>query len=179
MALIAACCTSSIAGVYTEKVLKQSRVSLWIRNMQLAFWSIIAGLLALYTGSDSTAIRAKGFLQGYTPIVWLVVLLQGATGILVALVMKYADNIIKNFSVAMATVIATCASIPLFGVWPNSYFVCGMTLVFISMYVYSISGQSKDVKPKPEETKPLVFTNVTTMSTNKKDDNPDQEVSKV
>merc|ERR1712194_702084 len=108
MALIAACCTSSIAGVYTEKMLKQSTVSLWVRNIQLAFWSIVVGLTAIHFGEDGVKVRAFGFLQGYTSIVWLVVLLQGATGILVALVMKYADNIIKNFSVAMATVIATC-----------------------------------------------------------------------
>eukprot|EP00658_Telonema_sp_P-2_P072812 TRINITY_DN6190_c0_g1_i2.p1 TRINITY_DN6190_c0_g1~~TRINITY_DN6190_c0_g1_i2.p1 ORF type:complete len:358 (+),score=99.41 TRINITY_DN6190_c0_g1_i2:189-1262(+) len=158
-ALIAACCTSSIAGVYTEKVLKQSQVSLWVRNIQLAFWSILAGVAALYSGNDGATIVAHGWLQGYTPIVWVVVLLQGATGILVALVMKYADNIIKNFSVAMATVIATCASIPLFDLYPNSYFVFGMSLVFVSMYMYS-TGAAK--KPEPAEAKvemaPLVFT---------------------
>merc|ERR1711865_371631 len=140
LALIAACFTSSIAGVYTEKMLKQSTVSLWSRNVQLAFWSILTGGVALFMSGDGTKIIEGGLFQGYTPVVWLVVLLQGATGILVALVMKYADNIVKNFSVAMATVIATIASIPLFGTWPTMFFVIGMTFVFASTWVYANNG---------------------------------------
>ena len=92
------------AGVYTGKVLKQSPVSLWVRNVQLAFWSILTGFIALYNSADYELAPRGGSLGSYTPIVWVVVVLQGATGILVALVMEYADNIMKNFSVAMATV---------------------------------------------------------------------------
>ena len=51
--------------------------------------------------SDGAKIVQDGFFQGYTPVVWLVVLLQGATGILVALVMKYADNIVSVSSSCM------------------------------------------------------------------------------
>lgn len=140
LALIAACFTSSIAGVYTEMMLKQSAVSLWSRNIQLAVWSLVTGGGALMLSSDGAKIVQDGFFYGYTPVVWLVVLLQGATGILVALVMKYADNIVKNFSVAMATAIATVASIPLFGTWPTNHFVVGMTFVFASMWVYANNG---------------------------------------
>jgi len=152
LALIAACFTSSIAGVYTEKMLKQSTVSLWSRNVQLAFWSILTGGVALFMSGDGTKIIEGGLFQGYTPVVWLVVLLQGATGILVALVMKYADNIVKNFSVAMATVIATIASIPLFGTWPTTFFVIGMSLVFVSMWIYATNGATTSAGPAKVET---------------------------
>merc|ERR1712166_474693 len=143
---------SVFASVYTEKMLKQSTVSLWSRNVQLAFWSILTGGVALFMSGDGTKIIEGGLFQGYTPVVWLVVLLQGATGILVALVMKYADNIVKNFSVAMATVIATIASIPLFGTWPTTFFVIGMTLVFFSMWIYATNGATTSAAPPRVET---------------------------
>ena len=72
------------------------QVSLWSRNVQLAAWSIVTGGAALLMSGDGTKIREGGVFKGYTPVVWLVVLLQGATGILVALVMKYADNIVST-----------------------------------------------------------------------------------
>ena len=127
----------------------------------MSIWSILGGFVGLYlTPKDMSAISAHGFLGGYTAVVWVVVVMQGATGICVALVMKYADNIVKNFSVAFATVIATIASIPLFEIWPTQYFVIGMSLVFSSMYIYSTSGIPKPPPPSisTTEQEPLVFT---------------------
>merc|ERR1719461_850186 len=39
-AILTACCSSGFAGVYFEKVLKSTRTTLWMRNMQLAFFSL-------------------------------------------------------------------------------------------------------------------------------------------
>lgn len=136
VALLVACFTSGFAGVYTEKLLKQTLASLWIRNIQLAFWSILAGLFAVYT-EDGAAVQENGFFQGYTRVVWAVVLLQGATGICVALVMKFADNIVKNFSVAMSLLLATLVSIPLFGFYPSHLFLVGAFFVLASVVLYS------------------------------------------
>lgn len=36
-----------------------------------------------------------GFLQGFDFVVWMVVLMQAVGGLLVAIVIKYADNILK------------------------------------------------------------------------------------
>jgi UDP-galactose transporter len=139
IALLLACFTSGFAGVYTEKLLKQTTASLWVRNIQLGLWSVLVGLVAVYT-TDGVEVSQIGFFSGYTRIVWFVVLLQGATGICVALVMKFADNIVKNFSVALSLLLATAASVPLFGFYPSWFFVMGAVLVLLSVALYSVDA---------------------------------------
>ena len=41
MAVTVACVISGLAGVYFEKVLKGSKTSIWARNVQLSFLSLI------------------------------------------------------------------------------------------------------------------------------------------
>eukprot|EP01064_Diplonema_japonicum_P000679 TRINITY_DN10443_c0_g3_i7.p3 TRINITY_DN10443_c0_g3~~TRINITY_DN10443_c0_g3_i7.p3 ORF type:complete len:347 (+),score=96.03 TRINITY_DN10443_c0_g3_i7:1336-2376(+) len=139
MALLVACFTSGFAGVYTEKLLKQTQTTLWIRNIQLAAWSVVAGFIGIYGTSDYETIKSKGFFDGYTNVVWVVVLLQACSGIVVALVIKIADNIVKNFSVAMSLLLATVISIPLFNFHPSHFFVVGAVLVLASVQMYSTS----------------------------------------
>eukprot|EP01061_Rhynchopus_euleeides_P017003 TRINITY_DN28362_c0_g1_i1.p1 TRINITY_DN28362_c0_g1~~TRINITY_DN28362_c0_g1_i1.p1 ORF type:complete len:388 (+),score=154.36 TRINITY_DN28362_c0_g1_i1:158-1165(+) len=137
IALLVACFTSGFAGVYTEKLLKQTSASLWVRNIQLAVWSVFAGFFGIFSSQDADIVREKGFFSGYTGVVWAVVILQAGSGIVVALVIKVADNIVKNFSVAMSLLLATVISIPLFDFHPTIYFLIGAVLVLVSVHLYS------------------------------------------
>jgi UDP-sugar transporter A1/2/3 len=57
------------AGVYFEKMLKSTqKVSVYMRNMQLAMWSILLGLVPVFL-NDFDSIRQNGFFQGYDKIV--------------------------------------------------------------------------------------------------------------
>ena len=53
--------------------------------------------------------------QGFNDIVWLVVIVNGLGGLLVAATMKYADNIVKCFATALAIISGTLLSVPIFG----------------------------------------------------------------
>ena len=75
IAVLCACFSSGFAGVYFEKVLKTSSASLWMRNVQLAIFGIIFGLSAVFI-DDGSAVRAKGFFQGYNNFTWAVIFLQ-------------------------------------------------------------------------------------------------------
>lgn len=71
------------------------RQSVWLRNIQLALFSIVLGMGGcLY--NDGDRIFQGGFFQGYKGVVWIVVLLQGLGGLVIAAVIKYADNILKT-----------------------------------------------------------------------------------
>ena len=91
VAVLCAACTSGFSGVYFEKILKGSTTSLWLRNIQMGLPSILIALITVYV-KDSAAVTEQGFLGGYSPIVWTVVTVQAAGGLIVAVVVKYADN---------------------------------------------------------------------------------------
>lgn len=138
VAVISACFTSGLAGVYTEKIMKQSSASLWIRNMQLGFFgSIFAFCIALQ--SDGTRIRQDGWLQGYSVFVWCVVANQAIGGLLVAAVIKYAGNILKCFGCAIS-IIFTCllSVLELHEFTPDATFFLGTSLVLVATAVYSL-----------------------------------------
>lgn len=57
VAVIAACCTSGFAGVYFEKILKGTKQSVWLRNIQLALFSIVLGTCgAFYNDGDQVRV---------------------------------------------------------------------------------------------------------------------------
>ena len=69
MCVMAAACTSGFAGVYFEMLLKGSRTSLWIRNIQMGMPSIFISLLSVLV-KDWSNVTTNGFFYGYN---WVVV----------------------------------------------------------------------------------------------------------
>jgi UDP-sugar transporter A1/2/3 len=63
MAVFVACILSGLAGVWFEKVLKGSHASVFLRNMQLAIFSIIPGLI--FGGNGSSNVSKKRLYQAY------------------------------------------------------------------------------------------------------------------
>jgi len=144
ISILLACCSSGFAGVYFEKVLKSSNdVSVWVRNVQLALIGIVVGLMGVCS-KDAAAVRAYGFFQGYSPIVWTVVCLQALGGIMVALVVKYADSVLKGFATSVSIVVSCLVSLLCFpgDVSLSLLFFLGTALVIGSTILYSSSGSS-------------------------------------
>ncbi|XP_048653104.1 UDP-galactose translocator, partial [Marmota marmota marmota] len=125
------------AGVYFEKILKGSSGSVWLRNLQLGLFGTALGLVGLWW-AEGTAVARRGFFFGYTPAVWGVVLNQAFGGLLVAVVVKYADNILKGFATSLSIVLSTVASIRLFGFHLDPLFALGAGLVIGAVYLYSL-----------------------------------------
>jgi len=137
-AVLSACVTSGLAGVYLEKILKQSDASIWMRNIQLASIGALLALVGCFV-QDGDKIRQDGFMQGYCGIVWAVILLQAVGGLVVAAVLKYADNILKCFGNALSIVLSCLLSASLLQEFvPDSLFVLGTLLVLSATYLYSL-----------------------------------------
>lgn len=125
LAVLVACLSSGLAGVYFERILKdhsirstrtgaRSHISLWVRNVQLSFFSIWPALLIGVVIKDGDQVARNGFFGGYNWIVWIMIALQALGGIVVALVINFANNIAKNFATSVSIVISFVASMFLF-----------------------------------------------------------------
>lgn len=144
MAVLVACLMSGFAGVYFESILKGSDKSLWWRNVQLAFLGVIWALCAVFT-YDREKVQTHGFFYGYDWVVWLVILLQSAGGLVVAVVVKYADNILKGFSTSVAIVVSCVVSVYFFNFQISWEFGLGATLVLLATLGYTKAGVAASV----------------------------------
>ncbi|XP_053378383.1 UDP-galactose translocator-like [Mercenaria mercenaria] len=143
VAVITACVMSGFAGVYFEKILKGTSQSVWLRNVQLGGIGTVVGYITMEL-SDGAAVREKGFFIGYDKWVWFVILLQSCGGLIVAVVVKYADNILKGFATSAAIIISCIGSMFFFNFSLSKEFSIGASLVIAATYLYS-----KYVPPKP------------------------------
>lgn len=134
-AALGACVLSGFAGIYFEKMLKGADISVWMRNVQLSLLSLPFGIITCLL-SDYSTISTKGFFIGYDLYVWYLVVLQAGGGLLVAMVVKYADNILKGFATSLAIVISCVASIYLFNFNLTLQFSLGALLVILSIFLY-------------------------------------------
>lgn len=107
---VGACCASGVAGVAFEKVLRDSAksTSLWIRNVQLAMYSIFPAFFIGVVFLDGEKIGTNGFFQGYNWTVWLSIILQAVGGIAAAFSINYAS---KGLATATGIVFSTLGSV--------------------------------------------------------------------
>ena len=136
LSVIISCLSSGFAGVYVEKVIKGSPASfLFLRNLQLSLFCALTAVIGMWI-TDGSNVHSKGFFHGYNVMVWFVVIQQAVGGIIVSLVVKYADNILKGFSTSLSIIISCVASVFLFSYTITLQFVIGTTLVILSIYLY-------------------------------------------
>merc|ERR1719204_2614620 len=111
-AVLTACISSGFAGVYFEMVLKTTDTGMWLRNCQLAFWSLC---LSPFSCFDSWAtIKENGPFYGFNWTTIVIIVLQVVGGFSVAFVVKYADSVAKGFATSVSIIISTFISIVYF-----------------------------------------------------------------
>ena len=149
-AVTGACLLSGLAGVWLERIVKSTQdVPIWVRNIQLGMISLIIGLASVRY-MDGAAIARHGFFQGYTVWTALVVMQVSAGGLLVGLIMKYADNVIKGFATSLSIVISSVLSwfIPAFGFQPSMGFMAGSSLVILATILYSSPAAAEQAQKR-------------------------------
>jgi len=139
LAVITACFSSGFAGVFYEKLVKQSsQPSVVIRNLQLGLFSLLFSLTGMLYYNYSDILEA-GLLQGYTAPVVAVILLQAVGGLVVAATIKYADNILKGFATSISIIVSTlCSWFLLEDLQPGPHFILGSAIVTLCSLLYGV-----------------------------------------
>eukprot|EP00434_Breviolum_minutum_P041063 symbB.v1.2.036522.t1/scaffold5177.1/size30143/4 len=132
LAALGACFASGFGGVFMEMVLKGSSTSIWLRNAQLAIFGASTALWVVIREGEMNLTR------GYTPWVWLMALTVASGGLLVAAVLKYADNILRQFSTAISVILTTALSaLVLQDITLDMMFAVGTVLTLGATFMYS------------------------------------------
>ncbi|KAI9498782.1 nucleotide-sugar transporter-domain-containing protein [Zychaea mexicana] len=141
IAVLASCVSSGFAGCYFERMLKTSSTSMWMRNIQMGLSALAFSIVAMLMNDYHLIRQGGGLFQGYTMIAWLVIANQALGGLLVATVVKHADNILKNFATSVSIILSSIISFYFFDFRPSIMFVLGAMLVTAATYFYGIADR--------------------------------------
>ncbi len=97
--------------------------------------SVVFAFLYSYI-KDGSQISTLGYFFGYDFYAFLVIFAQAIGGIMVAVVVKYTDNILKTFATTVSILMSTLLSMVVFGSRPRAFFVLGAILVILSIFMY-------------------------------------------
>jgi UDP-sugar transporter A1/2/3 len=150
--------SSGFAGIYFERLMKSPifplrkpalrrtlsviiRVdkpsrSIWIQSIELGIFGLFFSII-MAIWNDSTAIMQDGFFSGYDKVTLFVIGMQACGGILVAMVVRYADSILKAFATSASIVLSSFITFGLLGQKVVPSFLMGAVLVIISVYIYA------------------------------------------
>ncbi|TFJ85690.1 hypothetical protein NSK_003198 [Nannochloropsis salina CCMP1776] len=109
--------------------------SMWVRNIQMGISSVLVAFMTVYS-KDGARVAEKGFFHGYNAAVVGVVLLQALGGLVVALVVVHADNIMKGFGSSLSIILSCSLEWLFFDFYPSLLFLAGAALVNLALYVY-------------------------------------------
>ncbi|KAI0203645.1 UDP-galactose transporter [Astrocystis sublimbata] len=148
-AALAVAALSGSTGVFFEKVLKDphTSTSVWIRNIQLSFYSLVCSFFVGVIFKDGKEIAKHGFFDGYNWVVWVLIILQAFGGVLASLCIHYADNIAKNFATSISIIISFLFTVWFFTMEVTFTFILGTALVLFATYLYT--DRSKRARPPP------------------------------
>lgn len=155
---------SGLAAAYFERVMKSHKANttmqtvdpLWVRNLQLSAVSIVVCMVDLVRNMGD--LWADGFFHGFHSMVWAVIFLQAVGGLTIAAVVRYSDNVVKNFGTSFSLIFSCMISNYMFSQSATPSFYMGVFLVVASVFIYGDSrfavkdtGKSHAVVPNGKQ----------------------------
>ncbi|KAJ3169395.1 hypothetical protein HDU87_000617 [Geranomyces variabilis] len=137
LAAVAATVLSGFNGVYIERFLKSSSTTLNTRNVQLSMYSAVMTLVVGVILVDGQKSPPPRLFENFNEWTWLVVVLQAASGLVISVVLKYANTILKNFAASVAIVFSSILSYFTIGFTYTPHFVLGTMMIFLATYLYT------------------------------------------
>ncbi|XP_062846510.1 probable UDP-sugar transporter protein SLC35A4 [Trichomycterus rosablanca] len=126
------CFISGLAAVYTEKVLKSQRLPLSLQNLFLYIFGVGINLVSHFSSSGGE----RGFLEGYSALVWVIIAGQVANGLLMSVVMKHGTGITRLFIISSAMLVNGVLSWGLLGLQLTPFFVLPVLMIVVAVYLY-------------------------------------------
>ncbi|KLJ06906.1 hypothetical protein EMPG_17601 [Blastomyces silverae] len=155
LATIGACIASGLAGVSFEKVLKDSATSttsVWIRNVQLAVYSIFPSLFIGVVFLDGEKVARAGFFGGYNWVVWLVIGLQAVGGIATSYCISRGEHGLRNSATGISILLSAVGAMWALEFRASGNFIIGTLLVLAGTYIYNQLPHPSNPRTHPKNT---------------------------
>lgn len=147
---------SGFVTIYFEKVVKSKTevITIWERNFQLCFYSMLFCLLMnIHTlAQHSTNAESYTPLSGWSTLTLLVAVLGAGNGLIVAATLKHADSILKVLAQAGAIVISTGLGFLLQGEPLDAFVAIGCLVAILSIMNYSLDSTPPPAPGGAEDT---------------------------
>lgn len=122
---------SGLAAVYTERVLKSQKLPLSLQNLYLYVFGVaINGL------SFSFVAGEKSFLEGYSGVVWAIIVGQAANGLLMSVVLKHGSGITRLFVISCSMLVNALLSWAILGLQLTPSFLLPVSMIGLAAYLY-------------------------------------------
>ena len=109
-------------------------------NVQLAGWGALFAGIQVLAFMPQGAFRERGLgavVDHFNWYTWAVIWLQALGGLVVGLVLKHTDNIVKGFATAVSILLSCVLESAMNAVLPTPSFLIGLALVLLSFALFS------------------------------------------
>jgi len=141
------CWLSAAASVFCEAYLKNSNQSIHWQNSQLYIWGLVFSICVLIARGDPRGIAV--LWDGHDLLSLTLVFSLALTGLATAFVLKYLDNIAKNFAVVAAMFVAALVSVMCFDEKFTLHLGIGLAIASLATDLYV-----RDTTPPPASAPP-------------------------
>ncbi|KAJ5231809.1 uncharacterized protein N7469_006397 [Penicillium citrinum] len=152
LAIIGAAIASGLGGIYFEKVLKDSsnHMSMWVRNVQLAIYSVFPAFFVGVVFRDGESISNDGFFQGYNWAVWTTIVIQALGAIFSTFSIIASQRDPTTLATTVTTILSIVGSIWFFELELTARFFIGSAAVLVATHYYgNPSYTPTGIRPPP------------------------------
>ena len=141
IATVISCLLSSFAGVYNEVLLKRDGEvhSIHLQNIFLYLWGVSFNCIGLAIMCRNE-LSTTSFFEGYSAVVWILVLNNAFSGLAISAVLKFANNIVRIFAHAAAMAITSVFECIFFTHGVTQQLILSIVIVTASTVSYAADG---------------------------------------
>lgn len=125
------CLISGLSAVYTEAILKTQALPLNLQNIFLYFFGVLVNLVGHFWSSTE-----RGFLEGFSFWVLVIVVSQALNGLIMSVVMKHSSNITRLFVISCSILVNALLSVALFNLQLTLLFFIAVSCIGLAVHLY-------------------------------------------